>query len=69
MSEKTRFLCSYCDKYFSEPGKSGCGSCQHHNGCKKIKCPYCGYDNIPDSLEKGWLLKFKQTFLSILGSK
>jgi hypothetical protein len=57
-----KFICGYCDKYFSEPGVAGCGSCSHSNGCKKVKCPYCGYDNPPISESLQWLEKIKRLF-------
>lgn len=60
--DKHQFLCGYCDKYFSEPSNSGCGSCSHSSGCKKIKCPYCGYDNPPASEMPSWLKKIRSVF-------
>lgn len=67
--DKNRFLCGYCDKYFSQPGEAGCGSCSHSIGCKKVKCPYCGYDNPPVEEMPAWFKKIGQYFSKGKGAK
>lgn len=62
MKENTKFICNYCDKQFSKPSTVGCGSCEFSRGCKKIKCPYCGYDNPPEGEEASFLQKFLLSF-------
>lgn len=45
-------------EYTEEQGYSACGSCPLSN-CKLIKCPNCGYENVP---EPGSLKFFKNLF-------
>lgn len=58
-----KITCGYCNKLFAEPNVAGCADCPHSSACKKIKCPYCGYDNPPISELLKWLEKLKKVFL------
>jgi hypothetical protein len=51
-------ICAFCDKEFAEEAaEKACGQCSLFGGCKKIKCPHCGYESPkqPESLK--WLKK------------
>jgi hypothetical protein len=48
-------ICSFCDKKFAEAdAQKACQACSMFGGCKKVKCPYCGYEQppVPAFLEK-----------------
>ena len=37
--------CSFCGREFSEAqAEKECRTCSVFGGCKKVKCPYCGYE-------------------------
>lgn len=63
MNENNQYHCAFCEKRFSKPSSEGCGSCELSKGCKKIKCPYCGYDNVPESEQA----TFWQRLLTVAG--
>lgn len=38
-------ICPFCQKTFTEQdSQKVCGHCSLTGGCKKVKCPYCGYE-------------------------
>lgn len=53
--------CSFCDKVFDEDAaEKDCQSCSLFGGCKKIKCPHCGYEMPATPRLVKWLRsKFK----------
>lgn len=48
--------CAFCGKtYTEEEGRSTCASCALGPGCRKFKCPNCGYETPEDlQLVKRW---------------
>jgi len=39
-------ICSFCGKEFDEESAGqGCRACAMFGGCKKVKCPHCGYES------------------------
>jgi hypothetical protein len=47
-------ICSFCAYAFDEAdGLKTCGSCAAFGGCRKVKCPRCGYEmpQVPDLLK------------------
>lgn len=37
--------CAFCRREFDEDSaQDACRSCSVFGGCKKAKCPYCGYE-------------------------
>jgi len=37
-------ICGYCNREIpAKVPESGCGRCG--GGCRKVHCPYCGYEN------------------------
>jgi len=41
--------CPFCGKKFAEAdAQKACRACSLFGGCKKIKCPYCGYEQPPE---------------------
>ncbi|PKL67593.1 MAG: DNA helicase PriA [Methanobacteriales archaeon HGW-Methanobacteriales-1] len=57
--------CKICSHSFDEKIKSetcaGCPSCN----CRKIKCPNCGYENLPEINYPSKLMKFFKTKLKL----
>jgi predicted amidophosphoribosyltransferase len=46
--------CSFCSKKFTEEEAIlSCGNCTLFGGCRKVKCPHCGYETpqIPGLLK------------------
>ena len=39
-------LCGYT--YDGTNQKNGCAGCMMNKTCKKIKCPNCGYETVPE---------------------
>lgn len=49
--------CVYCTKIFKvDEGQETCQSCAMFGGCKKVRCPYCGYD-MPGTENKSTMTK------------
>lgn len=41
--------CALCGIEFKiDDADSACNSCPMHKGCQMIRCPNCGYDNLPE---------------------
>lgn len=54
--------CGFCGLEFNAiESKQGCGGCALSGGCKKIKCPRCNYEMVPEAglvkLIKKWVKK------------
>ncbi|MDA8235923.1 hypothetical protein [Desulfotomaculum nigrificans] len=54
--------CSFCGVEFREDtANKGCSGCALSNGCRKIKCPRCNYEMMPEAglvkLVKKWVKK------------
>ncbi len=48
--------CSFCGREFTEQAaQKACQSCAMFGGCRKLKCPYCGYETPAESRLLGWL--------------
>jgi len=40
--------CAFCGKTFEEDrGQPTCQACPLSEGCGFVRCPYCGYENVP----------------------
>jgi hypothetical protein len=47
--------CGFCDREIPATAmKDGCGGCPMPGGCKKVCCPWCGYENpaVPEFLQR-----------------
>jgi hypothetical protein len=50
--------CGFCGKEFVEDrSQATCQTCPIKKSCGLIRCPHCGYENVP---EPGWLRKIKE---------
>lgn len=48
--------CGFCGREFDEAaGEKECRSCAMFGGCKKIKCPYCGFESPKEPASIKWL--------------
>ncbi len=52
--------CGFCDKEIpADAGRKACGACS--GGCRKVHCPFCGYENpVPPKYLKRWLKTGKE---------
>lgn len=42
--------CSLCGReYDDKEAESGCVGCPMSQGCGRIKCPHCGFENVKES--------------------
>ncbi|MCG3152836.1 MAG: hypothetical protein GEEBNDBF_02140 [bacterium] len=58
-----RHTCGYCaHEYTLAESATVCGKCGTHQGCRKIVCPRCSYE---EAEPPGWLISMT-TFLSNL---
>ncbi|HEY3285212.1 MAG TPA: hypothetical protein VGN26_23315 [Armatimonadota bacterium] len=45
VAKGTVVRCCFCDYEFDEEeGVKACGACTLFGGCRKVKCPKCGYE-------------------------
>ncbi|MCX6358285.1 MAG: hypothetical protein NT029_00620 [Armatimonadetes bacterium] len=52
--------CAFCGHSFSEEeGATSCGACAAFGGCRKVKCPGCGYETPQTSPLVRWLMALK----------
>jgi len=50
--------CPFCDREFDEESaESGCRNCSLFGGCRKVKCPHCGYKSPAEAGLIKWLKK------------
>lgn len=48
--------CPFCGKTFSQrESEKTCKGCAMFGGCKKIKCPHCGYESPAEPKSAKWL--------------
>ena len=51
-------MCPFCGKAFdAQASQSACHTCSMLGGCKKVKCPHCGYDMPAETKLVQWLRK------------
>jgi hypothetical protein len=51
-------ICAFCGKTFDpDSATSACRNCASFGGCKKVKCPHCGYDMPAETKLGKWLRK------------
>ena len=49
-------ICALCNKTFSpDATHHECRRCALFGGCRKVKCPYCGYENPAEPRSLKWL--------------
>ena len=49
-------ICPFCGKTFDgRASRTACGACALLRGCRKIKCPHCGYDLPAETRLMRWL--------------
>jgi len=52
-------ICPFCRKEFSaENAGKECRSCTSFGGCRRVKCPYCGYESPREPDFFGWIRTF-----------
>ena len=50
--------CSFCGKEFDEESaRKDCHTCAVFSGCRKLKCPHCGYEMPREPRLIRWLRK------------
>jgi len=50
--------CPFCDREFDEESAEGaCRQCSFFGGCRKVKCPHCGYESPAEPRLIKWLKK------------
>ena len=50
--------CSFCGKGFDEQlARKSCQACAMFGGCRKLKCPHCGYEVPPEPASLRWVRK------------
>ena len=53
-------ICSFCGRTFDEElARRECNGCTILAGCKKVKCPYCGYESPREPKSLKWLNKIR----------
>jgi len=56
-------ICSFCDKEFDEhASEKACRQCSLFGGCKKVKCPHCGYESPKQPKSLKWLNKIGRKY-------
>ena len=50
--------CPFCGRTSSAPqAERACKTCALFGGCKKVKCPHCGYESPAEPRSLKWLRK------------
>jgi len=51
--------CALCGRSFKESEVlRACRGCPLARGCRLIRCPYCGYENMPETMSASSVSRF-----------
>ena len=54
--------CSFCGREFDETkAEAACRGCPSRKGCRRVKCPYCGYETPQQPRWIQWLKRWRRT--------